>query len=311
MNAELAVIFAAMAADEARFINSGNLRLWTERFGDPADPAVLLVMGTSTPGPGWPDALVEVLVSGGRQVIRFDHRDTGRSDWVDFSTHPYALADLAGDALAVLDAYGIGAAHIAGASLGGAVAQWLGVHRPERVTALTLVMSTPMNVDQGPIWARALSGQDPDPGTLPPPHPRFLDHLKNAATTPRTTREESIAAGVETWRVLSGDALPFDEEAARRLAEYAHDEAANPAAATNHDLAGRVLSDDRRAPLATITAPTLVVHGTEDPLLPLPHGEALAAAIPGARLEAVEGMGHSLLSEGVPRRVAELILSNA
>ncbi|MFC5829282.1 alpha/beta fold hydrolase [Nonomuraea insulae] len=83
------------------------MRLWTERFGGSGDPVVLLVMGTSTPGLGWPDELVETLVAGGRQVIRFDHRDTGRSDCVDFATHPYTVDDMAGDAVAVLDAYDI------------------------------------------------------------------------------------------------------------------------------------------------------------------------------------------------------------
>ncbi|MEV4563589.1 alpha/beta hydrolase [Nonomuraea sp. NPDC049419] len=297
-----------MAAEDGKFVKSGQLNLWTKRFGDPGDPAVLLVMGTSTPGLGWPDELVRVLVAGGRQVIRFDHRDTGRSDWVDFSVHPYTATDLADDAVAVLDAYGIATAHVVGASLGGVVAQVLGVHRPERVAALTLVMSAPMGADQGPVWARALAGQEPDPGALPPPRPRLLAHLMSPA--PRTTREEILAAAVETWRVLSGDVLPFDEDAARRPAEYAHDAAGDPATAGNHDLAGRTLTPDRLVPLSTIKAPTLVVHGTEDPLLPLPHGEALAAQIPGARLETVEGMGHSLLSEGVPGRVAELVLSH-
>ncbi|MEV0383795.1 alpha/beta fold hydrolase [Nonomuraea sp. NPDC050643] len=291
-----------------KFIASGELPLWTERFGDVRDPVALLVMGTSTPGLGWPDSLVETLVRGGLQVIRFDHRDTGRSGCVDFTVHPYTLKDMAADAIAVLDAYGAVTAHIAGASLGGAIAQWLAVHRPERVATLTAIMTGPMGADAGPAWARALAGQDPDPRDLPPPAPRFLQHLARSAAMPRTTREEVLAVNVETWRVLHGDVLPFDEEAARRLAEEAHDSTSDPTAALNHDLAGRVMTADRLAPLSSITAPTLVIHGTEDPLRPLPHGEAVAAAIPGARLEAIPGMGHSLLSPGLPRRVAELIL---
>ncbi|MEU0566706.1 alpha/beta fold hydrolase [Nonomuraea sp. NPDC005983] len=284
--------------------------MWTERFGDAGDPAVLLVMGTSTPGLGWPDDLVETLVSGGCTVIRFDHRDTGRSDCVDFTAHPYALADLASDAIAVLDAYGITTAHVAGASLGGAVAQWLAVHRPERVATLTLIMTGPMGADAGPAWARALAGQEPDPDDLPPPAPRFLEHLMRSATMPRTTREENIAAGLETWRVLNGEVLPFDEEAARRLVEGSHDASRNLAAAANHDLAGRVMKPDRLAPLSSVKAPTLVVHGTEDPLRPLKHGEAVAAQIPGAQLEPIAGMGHAFLSPGLPRRVAEIILQH-
>ncbi|WP_188187439.1 alpha/beta fold hydrolase [Nonomuraea sp. SYSU D8015] len=298
-----------MAAIEEKFALSGELHLWTERFGDPAGPVVLLVMGTSTPGIGWPDELVETLVSGGRQVIRYDHRDTGRSSCVDFAAQPYTLADLAGDALAVLDAYGVAAAHVVGASLGGAIGQWLAVHRPERVTALTVIMSSPMGADAGPAWARALSGQEPDPADLPPPEPRFLEHLARSAAMTPATREERLAAGLETWRVLNGGVLPFDEDAARRFVEESYDRTTNPDAPLNHDKAGRRMTEDRRAPLDSIKAPTLIVHGTADPLLPLPHGKALAAAIPHARLETIAGMGHALLSPGLPRRIAELILT--
>src|SRR4051794_24287283 len=125
----MALILAILAfVNGEKFVDSGGLRLWTERFGDPAAPAVLLIMGTASQGIGWPDELVAALVDGGRQVIRYDHRDTGRSDRVDFAAHPYTLADLAGDAAAVLDGHAIGAAHVAGASLGGAIAQWLAAH---------------------------------------------------------------------------------------------------------------------------------------------------------------------------------------
>ncbi|MEU6710480.1 alpha/beta fold hydrolase [Nonomuraea sp. NPDC046802] len=296
---------------DGKFIKSGDLRLWTEQFGNDRDPTVLLVMGTATPGIGWPDELVATLVQGGRQVLRYDHRDTGRSGCVDFAVRPYTLADLANDAIAVLDAYGVAAAHVAGASLGGAIAQWLAAHRPERVLTLTSIMSGPMGADAGPAWARALSDQDPEPDDLPPPAPSFLRHLARSAALPRTTRAEHVAANLETWRVLNGDALPFDEEAARRFVEESHDLSADPAAAANHDLAGRAMTEDRRVPLSSITAPTLVVHGTHDPLLPLPHGAAVAAAIPGARLRTIEGMGHAFLSPGLPGRVAELVLAHS
>ena len=299
-----------MNAAETTFVQSSGLRLWTERFGDPVDPAVLLIMGTAAQGIGWPDELVTALVEGGRQVVRFDHRDTGRSDCVDFAARPYTLADMATDAVAVLDGHAIGAAHIVGASLGGAIGQWLAVHRPERVRTLTAIMTGPMGADAGPAWARALAGQAPDPGDLPPPAPSVLDHLMRTARRPRTSRAEHVAAGLETWRVLNGDALPFDEDAARRNVETSYDRANDFAAAANHDLAGRAMTADRRVPLSSITAPTLVVHGTDDPLRPLPHGEALAAQIPGARLRTVPGMGHGFFSPGLPRHIAELILEH-
>ena len=217
---------------------------------------------------------------------------------------------MAGDATAVLDGHGITAAHVVGASLGGAIGQWLAVHRPERVLTLTAIMTGPMGHDAGPAWARAVRGQAPDPGDLPPPSQRFLDHLGRPARSPRTTREDAVAADLETWRVLNGDALPFDERAARRFVEASYERASDPAAAAHHDPAGRRMTDDRLVPLSSIKAPTLVVHGTADPLRPLPHGAALAAQIPGARLRTVDGMGHGFFSPGLPRRVAGLVLEH-
>jgi pimeloyl-ACP methyl ester carboxylesterase len=303
--------FLVVGLTEEKFIASGDVRLWAERSGRPDDPAVLLVMGTSTQGIGWPDELVDVLVAGGHQVIRFDHRDTGRSTCVDFGARPYALADMAADAAAVLDGFEVAAAHIAGASLGGAIGQWLAVHRPDRVLTLTAIMTGLLGHDAGPAWARALAGQEPDPGDLPPPSPRFLRHLAERAAWPQTTREERVTVGLETWRVLNGGALPFAEQAARRFVEASYDRATDFAAATNHDRAGRQMTPDRLAPLSKITAPALVVHGTADPLRPLPHGQALAARIPLARLEAVPGMGHGFFSPGLPRHIGQLILDHA
>jgi pimeloyl-ACP methyl ester carboxylesterase len=297
-----------MELAEETFVASGELRLWAERLGRPGDPAVLLIMGTSAQGIGWPDELAEVLVAGGRQVIRYDHRDTGRSSCVDFDARPYALADMAADAIAVLDGFGITAAHIVGASLGGVIGQWIALHRPERVLTLTVIMSGPIGHSAGPAWARALAGQAPDPDDLPPPSPRFLRHLAERSAMPQTTREQRITAGLETWRVLNGGALPFDEPAARRFVETSHDRATDSSAAVNHDRAGRAMTPDRLAPLSTITAPTLVVHGTEDPLRPLPHGQAVAAQIPHARLEIIPGMGHGFFSPGLPRRVGAMVL---
>jgi pimeloyl-ACP methyl ester carboxylesterase len=148
-----------MLSGDEKVIRSGRLRLWTERFGDVGDPTVLLIMGTSTQGIGWPEELVQILMDSGRQVIRFDHRDTGRSDCVDFSTDPYALADMAADSAAVLDGHGVADAHIVGTSLGAAIGQWLAVHRSSRVRTLTTMASSPMGHNPGPAWARAMTGQ--------------------------------------------------------------------------------------------------------------------------------------------------------
>ncbi|MFJ9690632.1 alpha/beta fold hydrolase [Kitasatospora sp. NPDC101183] len=299
-----------MATHTELFVESGGLRLWTERFDSPGDPAVLLVMGTAAPAPGWPEDLVAALVDGGLQAVRYDHRDTGRSDHVDFAATPYSLAGLAADAEAVLDGHGLAAAHVVGASLGGAIGQWLAVHRPQRVLTLTAIMTGPMGHSPGPAWARALAGQAPDPSDLPPPSPRFLAHLTHRATLPQGTREEYVAANLETWRILGGEALPFDEPAARRFVEASYDLTADHSCALNHDLAGRRLTDDRLAPLSAIQAPTLVLHGTEDPLRPLPHGRALAAEIPESLFREIPGMGHSFFSPGIPRHIAALVLEH-
>jgi pimeloyl-ACP methyl ester carboxylesterase len=298
-----------MLTGEEKFVRSGPVRLWTERFGRTDDPTVLLVMGTSTQGIGWPDELVEALVNSGRQVIRFDHRDTGRSDSVDFTTHPYALADMAADTAAVLDGHGVTAAHIVGTSLGAAIGQWLAVHQAARVHTLTAMASSPMGNNPGPAWARAMAGEPAAADELPPPTARFLTHLMASAKAPRTTAQQRIDADVQAWRVLNGDVLPFDEPAARRFVELCYARANNVAAASNHDLAGRRWDDDRRASLSRITAATLVLHGSDDPLFPQAHGAALAARIPAARLEIVPGMGHHpFFSPGLTERIADSII---
>jgi pimeloyl-ACP methyl ester carboxylesterase len=299
-----------MINGEVKFIDSNGLRLWTERFGHSGDPVVLLIIGTSAQGIGWPDELVHTLVRGGRQVIRYDHRDTGQSDVVDFERHPYTLTDLTADVLAVLDGQHVPAAHIVGASLGGTIAQLLAVHHPDRVATLTAMMTGPMGHSSGPAWARALAGQAPDPSDLPPPAPEFLHHLMKLASSPPATPGERQAADLQTWRILSGPVLPFDEQAASQHIELSYRRAKDPVAALHHDAAGRVMTPDRQAPLAEVTAPAQVIHGTADPLRPLAHGQALAAQLPAARFHPILGMGHAFFSPGLPHQLAELILAH-
>jgi pimeloyl-ACP methyl ester carboxylesterase len=270
---------------EERFVTSGPLRLWTERTGDPAHPAVLLIMGSAAQGISCPDALVTRLVERGVQVIRFDHRDTGRSSVVDFDTRPYAIADLAADCLAVLDGWGLAAAHVAGASMGGMIAQWLAVHEPARARSLTLLTTSPMGSRRG---------------DLPPPSPALLAHW--AADLP-----PGVESDVALFRIFNGAVRPFDEPAVRAMLSLSMSRAIDPASAANHDRAGRVFAADRLAPLSLITAPTTIIAGDQDPIFPLGHSEALAAAIPGADLHVVPGMGHVFFSPGLPEEVADLI----
>ena len=125
-----------------------------------------------------------------------------------------------------------------------------------------------MGHSPGPAWARALSGQDPDPSDLPPPTQEFLAHVMKLATTPPATSDERQAADLETWRILNGPVLPFDEAAARHFVERSYHRARDPAAALHHDQACRADHPDRQAPLATVTAPALVIQGTADLLRP-------------------------------------------
>ncbi|WP_285472416.1 alpha/beta hydrolase [Actinoplanes sp. NBRC 101535] len=268
-----------------RFVESGAVRIWTERAGDPGCPAVLLIAGSAAQGVSWPDALVGGLVARGVQVIRFDHRDTGRSSVVDFDADPYTIGVMARDCLAVLDGHGIASAHVVGASLGGVLAQWLAVHAPARVRSLTLLATTPMG-----------SRRD----GLPPPAPEFLAHL--AAGLP-----PGVESDVALFRVFNGAVRPFDEPAARAMLELARSRAGDPAAAAHHDRAAWRADPSVDAPLASIVAPTTILHGDQDPVFSLGHGTALAAAIPGAVLHLVPGMGHVLTSPGLPEEIAGLI----
>lgn len=291
---------ACMVGARERFVASGPLRIWTEAAGDPALPTVLMVMGSAAQGISCPDALVERLLERGVQVIRFDHRDTGRSSVVDFDAHPYTIGDMARDCLAVLDGHGVDAAHVAGTSLGGMIAQWLAVHAPSRVRSLTVLSSSLMGHDPSAVWARAQAGEPADPDDLPPPSPAYLA-LMAAGLAP------GMESDVALFRVFNGPVRPFDEAAARAMLELAMSRATDPTSAANHHRAVWLDDPSLLAPLSSITAPTSIVHGDQDPVYPLGHGEALAAAIPGAVLHVVPGMGHVMTSPALPEEVAGLI----
>jgi pimeloyl-ACP methyl ester carboxylesterase len=236
------------------------------------------------------------------QVIRYDHRDTGQSSTVDYDRDPYSLSDMAADALAVLDGYGLPSAHIAGASMGGLIAQLLAVHEPARVRSLTLLSSSPMGYDPRPARQRFLAGEPPASDDLPRPSERFRQHLADSAgTTP------GVESDVALFRVMNGDVRRFDEPAARAMLERCWARATDPSAAAHHDRAAWREDPNLLAQLSAITAPTTVLHGDQDPIFPLAHGEALAAAIPGARLHVVPGMGHVYFSPGLPEELADLI----
>jgi pimeloyl-ACP methyl ester carboxylesterase len=259
-----------------RLIEVSGVELCTEAFGNPADPPILLIMGIGASMLWWEEGFCRKLADGGRFVIRYDHRDTGRSVTYEPGLPGYTGGDLVADAAGVLDAYELSAAHVLGVSAGGGMAQLLALDHPDRVLSLTLISTS-----------RAVPGGR----ALPPPAAEFGRFVSTARVDWSETGSV-IDYLVEYSRVIAGDSRPFDEAAMRDLVRRDVERARDFAAMQNHDL----LADDgrRRGPLSSIRAPTLVIHGTADPMFPLGHGEALAAEIPGARLLALEGAGHGV-----------------
>jgi pimeloyl-ACP methyl ester carboxylesterase len=280
-------------------VETNGVEIWTEDFGDPSDPTILLVMGAGGQAILWPDELVEALVAGGKHVIRYDNRDVGQTTTFDFEKEPYTVADMAGDAVAVLDAYGVGQADVVGASMGGMIVQTMALDAPDRVRTMTSIMSTPL---AGGFMAAIMGGGT---ASLPGPEQKVLDLMALNATPP-TSDDERVDRAVQQWRALAGTMAPFDEHEVREREQRILARAKNIDAANNHQFAV-ASSPDRTDDLARITAPTLVIHGTSDPILPYPHGEATANAIPGAKLLAVEGMGHELPAPAIPIVVSAIL----
>jgi pimeloyl-ACP methyl ester carboxylesterase len=257
-------------------IAANGVELCAESFGDPTDAGILLIMGLGGSMLWWEDGFCRMLADARRFVIRYDHRDTGRSVTYEHGRPGYSGADLVADAAGVLDAYGVPAAHVVGVSAGGAFAQRLALDFASRVLSLVLISTSPVT--------------DGDRG-LPSPTAEFGRFVPTAEV------DWSDTASVTEYlvgysRMLAGRQRPFDEGARRALVQRDLDRARDIAALQNHD----AIPDDEgsHGALASITAPTLVIHGMDDPMFPLPHAEALAAEIPGARLLALEGAGHGI-----------------
>ncbi|MGY1687454.1 alpha/beta fold hydrolase [Geodermatophilus sp. SYSU D00867] len=265
---------------------AGDVELAYETFGSPGDPPLLLVMGLATQMIGWPDEFCRMLAARGLYVVRFDNRDIGLSTHLDdagapdvlavmggdHSGVPYRLADMADDTAALLDALGIDSAHVVGASMGGMIAQTLAVRHADRVRSLTSIMSTTGDPAVGAPAEAAI-------GVLLAP--------------PATDRESAVQRAVDTYRVIGSPGFEFDEHGLRERAGLSFDRAHNPAGVARQ-LAAILASPDRTAELARVAVPTLVVHGEHDALIDVSGGRATAAAIPGAELLVVDGMGHDL-----------------
>jgi pimeloyl-ACP methyl ester carboxylesterase len=265
------------------------MELEYEAFGNPKGAPMLLIMGLGAQMISWEEGFCDLLVSRGFYVIRYDNRDSGLSTKMEAAGLPdvlaaingepraaYQLDDMAADAVGLLDALGIGAAHIVGASMGGYIAQLVALNHPKHVLTLTSIMSGPA----------------PSEGVPP-----TAEGAAVLMVSPPATREERVAQGMSIRRVLVGSGDPFDDALERARAERAIDRSYYPVG-TGRQLVSVLASPARLERLRSAGVPTLIIHGTDDVLIPIENGRLIASAVPGARLLEIEGMGHDL-----PRRV--------
>jgi pimeloyl-ACP methyl ester carboxylesterase len=263
-----------LAIFDKQMVHANGVDLCAQTFGDPADLPILLIHGAATPMDGWEVEFCQRLAAGPRFVIRYDLRDTGRSVSYPPGHLGYNLRDLAADAIGLLDAYGLPAAHLVGRSLGGGIAMLAALDQPERVASLTVIGASP-------------GGDD-----LPPMSREFLTYIQQPAPD-WTDREAVVDYIVGLLRIYSGGSGHFEEARMRQ-------EVSRGLARTNNVAASQInhfaidVGPPLRGRLAEITAPTLVVHGDADPIFPLGHAEALAREIPHARLLVLAGIGHEL-----------------
>ncbi|MEC8837451.1 MAG: alpha/beta fold hydrolase [Pseudomonadota bacterium] len=270
---------------------ANGIEIHYEEQGDPAAPAMLLIMGFGAQLTLWPDELVEALAAQGFRVIRYDNRDVGLSQKFDgvkapglvkmtllskigFTPKvPYTLADMADDGVGLLDALGIERAHIVGASMGGMIAQHVAARHPDRCLSLTTVFSTTGNPK------------------LPPARP---EAMKALITRPDSTEEGVLVEhGMLLARTIGSPGSPAPEDRLRERTLASVRRSFYPEGPTRH-LSAIVADGDRRAMLRDIAVPTLVLHGEDDPLVPCEGGRDTAASIPGAKLKTIPGWGHDL-----------------
>lgn len=288
-------------------VTANGIEIEYEDRGDRGAPAILLIMGLGGQLTLWPDELVETLVSRGFRVIRYDNRDIGLSTKFEHAgipniramvlksmfgfrpRAPYTLADMARDAVGLLDALGIAQAHVAGASMGGMIAQHVAFTYPDRVLSLTSIMSSTGN------------------RRLPRARPEAMKVLTNRPKS--ADRESMIAFGVHAARTIGSPGYPAEEARLRANVARNLDRSFSPTG-FSRQMAAIIADGDRRKRLANITAPTLVIHGTDDPLVPPAAAEDTAAHIAGAELRLIPGMGHDL-PLGLVETIADGIADNA
>ena len=278
--------------------------LWSETFGKPTDRAVLLIMGAMNQGILWPDEFCQSLANQGNLVIRYDHRDTGKSSIIDFERHPYDLDTLTRDALAVLKGHGIEKAVIVGLSMGGYIAQLIAIKYPEVVDRLVLISTT---ADQRPYMTATMGIAD-EVFSLPVPDEKLLGYIRTTMASPPATEAELEENMLQGWAVTYGGDRPFPREQIANALRLSATRTKDRGASFHHALAVAA-APDRLESVTQIQAPTLVIHGRYDVCFPLAHAEYLVQHIPHAQLSALE-MGHSFMwswSDEIAERVSRFI----
>jgi pimeloyl-ACP methyl ester carboxylesterase len=283
---------------EELFAPANGLQLCYQEMGDPDGEPLLLVMGLATQLLGWDENLCSLLAERGFRVVRFDNRDIGRSTKLDSAGAPslidtalgrrasaaYLLRDMATDSFGLMDHLGWDSAHVVGASMGGMIAQTMAIERPERVRSLVSMMSTTGSRWTGLPTAKTL-------GILVAKRPN--------------DRDAFIERGVHTFRLIGSPGYPFDEKRVRELSARAFDRGVS-ASGVARQLHAITASGDRTRGLESLDLPTTVIHGNRDPLVRPSGGRTTAAAIPGARLKIIDGMGHDLPRQLYPTFVDEV-----
>lgn len=274
-------------------VTANGVSLYYEDHGPKGGEPLLLIMGLGAQMTRWPVGFIELLTARGYRVVAYDNRDVGLSEKLDAAGAPdmqavygavakgekpnvgYVLSDMARDGVGLMDALGFARAHIVGASMGGMIAQMIAAEHPDRVLSLTSIMSSTGNP------------------ALPPARPEAMERLTNRGPDPLSDLEAFLDHGVASSTVLGSPGYPVDEAELRAQIRSDYERSFYPVGFARQ-MAAIVASGDRRKALAGITAPTIVIHGADDPLVPKEGGEDTAANIPGAELHLIAGMGHNL-----------------
>jgi pimeloyl-ACP methyl ester carboxylesterase len=280
-------------------VQANGIQIEYDTFGDAKRPPLLLIMGLGAQMILWDEEFCGRLAERGHWVIRFDNRDVGKSqklaehgmpNVVEAMTAPmmrqpfaapYNLSDMAADAAGLMDVLGVRSAHVVGASMGGMIAQTLAIERPERVRGLTSIMSSTGNPE------------------LPPPTPQAMAAL---LSKPPEDRDEAIEHAVRVFRTIGSPGFPFDEPFIRQRAARSYERGFHPPGVVRQFVA-ILSSGSRKERLRSLRVPTLVIHGAEDPLIPVAAAGDTAEAIPGAELMVIEGMGHDMPRAVWPRLI--------